>query len=211
MKTRTLKLATLFAGIFAIGTLTVGVILFAIHQYAGVKTLRSHIARRVPSETAKLSIARKESSSVSPTGSKSSTDITPTGLSVKKQQPTENSLEPQKDSSKDTLYYLIATNIRNDFPELELSDEEIKELSQIILKLRESIQGFRDFDYVENNFTDFRQLENQRDDALWEFERITGMSVVEFLNRAPSEGGIDNAESDREKSMLESHLYSDQP
>jgi hypothetical protein len=205
MKAR--KLKALFAGILIIGALLVGAVIYAIHRQPGINTLRHRIflAKNLP-ETAKHALAKTSPTSDRLFGSNFSVDKSPNGSSANTQPSAKKNLEPEKDSSEEALYFMIAASIRRDFPDLQLTEPEIEELSQIIMQLRETIQGFRDFDQAE---ADLRELEEQRDDAMWQFERITGMSFIEFLNLAPAEGGVDNAESDRKKSILESYLDGD--
>ena len=42
------------------------------------------------------------------------------------------------------------------------------------------------------NVEAIKELQERRDHAMWDFERITGMSAMEFMLRAPEEGGIDH-------------------
>jgi hypothetical protein len=65
-------------------------------------------------------------------------------------------------------------------------------LSEVVLTLRGALQDLRQSERSAENFALFRQLEDRRDKALGDFERITGMSFEEFMRRAPSEGGLDN-------------------
>lgn len=212
MTTKTSKFKPFAAALFAIVVLAAGAIIYEVHRRAGVYMLQGRlIAGQPSSENANLKLSKKDLSPDILAGSNPSIDHRSARLTVSEQQTAKKGLTRDQGSGKETLFYLVAAGIRRDFPELKLSEEEVEELSRVILKLRKNIQGFRDFDHGKGYDTDIRQLEAQRDDALWEFEHITGMSFVEFLNRAPSEGGIDNAQSDRDKSMLESNLYLDQP
>jgi hypothetical protein len=99
---------------------------------------------------------------------------------------------PDDGSDENELYPLLASAIESDFPEMELTEEEIRQLSQAALALRHSLDGLRDADRAGGDAALIEQLKDQRDQALWDFERITGVSLGEFLRRAPSEGGLDN-------------------
>ena len=99
---------------------------------------------------------------------------------------------PDDGGDANELYPLLASAIESDFPELELTDAEIRQLSQAAAAIRQSLHGLRDAERAGGNIALIRQLEEQRDRALWDFERITGVSLGEFMRRAPSEGGLDN-------------------
>jgi hypothetical protein len=99
---------------------------------------------------------------------------------------------PATGYSENKIYPLLAFAIENDFPELELSNEELMQLSEVVLTIREALQNLRETERSTENFADFRQLEDRRDQALWDFKRITGMSFEAFMRRTPSEGGLDN-------------------
>ena len=93
---------------------------------------------------------------------------------------------------------MMAASIREGFPELDLSESELIELGEIVMEIRESIRGLRQLDRNEGNLELFKEFEARRSQALLDFERITGMSILEFLRRTPSKGGItydDNPEA----------------
>lgn len=99
---------------------------------------------------------------------------------------------PDDGGDENELYPLLASAIKSDFPELALTDAEIRQLSEAAAAIRRSLDGLRDVERADGNIALIRQLEDQRDQALWDFERITGVSLGEFMRRAPSEGGLDN-------------------
>ena len=103
----------------------------------------------------------------------------------------------------DGIYSMVSEAIRNDFPELNLSQSELLDLSETIAQLRNALGNLRNTERTDENFSTFRQLEDIRDKAIWDFERITGMSLQEFLLRAPADGGLDNEKFDDEKIILE--------
>ncbi|MGD2268990.1 MAG: hypothetical protein PVI06_01210 [Desulfobacterales bacterium] len=95
-----------------------------------------------------------------------------------------------ENSAQNEIFGVVVSSLREGFPELDLSEAEVIELSEIVMEIRESIQGLRRIERKDENIELFRELEAQRDQALLDFERITGMSVVEFLRRAPSKGRV---------------------
>jgi hypothetical protein len=101
------------------------------------------------------------------------------------------------------IYSMVSEAIRNDFPELNLSQSDLLDLSETIVQLRDALGKLRNTERTDENFSTFRQLEDIRDNAIWDFERITGMSLQEFFLRAPTEGGLDNEKFDDEGIILE--------
>jgi hypothetical protein len=93
-------------------------------------------------------------------------------------------------TAQNDIFDIMASSLREEFPELELSEAELSELSEVVMEMRESIQGLRRIERTSENIALLKELEAQCDQALLDFERITGMSVVEFLRRVPSKGGI---------------------
>ena len=90
------------------------------------------------------------------------------------------------------LVDVLSAALAEDFPDLKLTDADLLTLSEAILTIRESLQGLRSFDRSAATAREFEQLSESRDKAIAEFERITGMSLAEFMRRAAFSGGIDN-------------------
>jgi hypothetical protein len=112
-------------------------------------------------------------------------------LLPKTKNPTSLPISQQNENmTKHEISDITATSIREGFPELDLSNAELIELGKIVMEIRESIQGLRQLERKDENLELFKELEAQRNQALLDFERITGMSLLEFLRRVPSKGGI---------------------
>jgi hypothetical protein len=103
----------------------------------------------------------------------------------------------------DEIYSTITRAIRNDFAELNLSQSELLDLVETMVQLRDALGNLKNAERTAESFSTFRQLEDTRDKAIRDFERITGMSVQEFLLRAPTDGGLDNEKFDDEEIILE--------
>jgi hypothetical protein len=102
------------------------------------------------------------------------------------------SSDPGVDAIENALYPVLSEAIASDFPDLKLSPNELMDLSKTIVQLRNALADLRIAGRTAENFGTLRQLEELRDNAVWDFERITGMSLQEFLRRAPTDGGLDN-------------------
>jgi hypothetical protein len=98
--------------------------------------------------------------------------------------------QPNENTTHKEISDIMASSIQEGFPELELSKAELIELGEIVMEIRESIQGLRRLERIDENLESFKELEARRNQALLDFERITGMSLLEFLRRVPSKGGI---------------------
>ncbi len=101
------------------------------------------------------------------------------------------------------IYEMVREAIHTDFPELDLSQDELWDLSDTITQLRDALAHLRDTERVAENAGTFQQLEEMRDKAIWDFERITGMRLHEFLRRLPADGGLDNEQFDTAEIILE--------
>lgn len=86
---------------------------------------------------------------------------------------------------------LFAEVLAADFPELELKQDELQELSEAVTRFRESTNDLRLIQRSSNNAETINNLMEQRDQAMLDFERISGMSIIEFMRRAPADNGID--------------------
>jgi len=110
--------------------------------------------------------------------------------------------EPEQDAAVKEVYKLLADAIRSDFPEIDLADSELMDLSRSVLDIRNAIADLHGLERSAKNSAYRRQLEDQRDKALWDFEQITGMSFTEFMLRAPADGGIDNDDSEGDDEIV---------
>ena len=113
-------------------------------------------------------------------------------------------IDQQVDEFDNDIYCMLSEALRNEFPELNLSQPEIVKLSETILLLRKTLLGLRNMDRAMGNDHTFRQLEALRDHVIWEFERIIGMGLQEFLMQASAVGGLSNEHNDAEDIILES-------
>lgn len=86
---------------------------------------------------------------------------------------------------------LLAEALAADFPELDLEHAEMQELTEAVIRFREFTEELRLIPRTSDNAETINNLMEQRDQAMLDFERISGMSVIEFMWRAPAEGGID--------------------
>ncbi len=101
------------------------------------------------------------------------------------------------------IHDMVREAIHHDFPELNLSESELLDLSGTIVLLRDALAKLRNTVRNAENFRTIQQLEDIRDNAIGDFEQITGMNLNEFLYRLPADGGIDNEKSDDTDLLLE--------
>ena len=109
--------------------------------------------------------------------------------------------EPQKSpvekSERNNVFYrediqdMLAEALEAEFPELELNETEFVELTDAVISIRESMQTMRTMERTGENVEAFKETRERRDQAMLDFERITGINALEFMLRAPAEGGID--------------------
>ena len=71
------------------------------------------------------------------------------------------------------------------------SETELVELTDAVITIRESMQTMRAMERTGENVEVLKETRDRRDQAILDFERITGMNALEFMLRAPAEGGID--------------------
>lgn len=106
-------------------------------------------------------------------------------------QPMEDD-DPYGDITHEDVREMLDEAIAGDFPELELSDSEMEQLTVAVMSLRYSMQNLQTMERGPDNAEARIEMENLRDQALADFESIAGISVMEFMRKAPSEGGIDH-------------------
>jgi hypothetical protein len=105
-------------------------------------------------------------------------------------QPDEN-LENSADTYREDIQAMLAAAIYEEFPDLNLNQAEIEELTDAVITIRESMEDLRSIARSSDTAEAIKELQQKRDLAMLDFERITGVSVMEFMRHAPSEGGID--------------------
>jgi len=92
--------------------------------------------------------------------------------------------------------------IREKLPEASLSDEDIRELTETIGALRESMQGLREVERTPENADKIRELMGRIEEDRRQFEKTTGMSIAEFVRRTTT-SGIDNGKREEGKGVPE--------
>ena len=111
--------------------------------------------------------------------------------------PAESQNFPIEETERNTDLYrediqdMLAEALESEFPELELNETELIELIDAVISIRESMQTIRAMERTGENVEAFKETRERRDQAMLDFERITGMNALEFMLRAPAEGGID--------------------
>jgi len=103
----------------------------------------------------------------------------------------EEDVEENNDFFREEIRDMLTEALKEDFPELDLNEAEIAELTDVVITIRQSMESIRYMERSSKNVETIKELQERRDQAMWDFERITGMSAMEFMLRAPEEGGID--------------------
>jgi hypothetical protein len=96
----------------------------------------------------------------------------------------------------------LSLAVREKFPEVSLSDEDIRELTATIRTLRESMQSLREVERTPQNAVRIRELMGRIEEDRSQFEKTTGMSIAEFVQRTTT-SGIDNGKLEEGKGILE--------
>ena len=92
--------------------------------------------------------------------------------------------------------------IREKLPEASLSDEDIRVLTETIGALQESMQSLREVERTPENADRIRELMGRIEEDRRQFEKTTGMSMAEFVQRTTT-SGIDNGKPEEGKVVLE--------
>lgn len=96
----------------------------------------------------------------------------------------------------------LSLAIRDKLPEASLSDEDIRELTETIRTFRESMQSLREVERTPENADRIRELMGRIEEDRRQFEKTTGMSMGEFVQRTTT-SGIDNGKPEEGKVVLE--------
>jgi len=96
----------------------------------------------------------------------------------------------------------LSLAIREKLPEASLSDEDIRELTETIRTFRESMQSLREVERTPENADRIRDLMGRVEEDRRQFEKTTGMSIAEFVQRTTT-SGIDNGKPEEGKVVLE--------
>jgi len=99
--------------------------------------------------------------------------------------------ERNNDFYREEIQDMLTEALEAEFPELELNETELVELTDAVITIRESMQTMRAMERTGENVEALKETRDRRDQAILDFERITGMNALEFMLRAPAEGGID--------------------
>jgi hypothetical protein len=112
-------------------------------------------------------------------------------------------IKKEDDYLNESIPELLSWGIEEAFPDLNLSEMEFEELTTTVLSIRESMQGLRALKRTGENAEAINRTRERLDQTMDDFERITGMSLTQFMRRAPTIGGIDNEKTDDEEIHLE--------
>jgi hypothetical protein len=96
----------------------------------------------------------------------------------------------------------LSLAIREKLPDASLSDEDIRELTETIRTFRESMQSLREVERTPENADRIRELMGRVEEDRRQFEKTTGMSIAEFVQRTTT-SGIDNGKPEEGKVVLE--------
>jgi hypothetical protein len=110
---------------------------------------------------------------------------------VKPQSSLVEGSERNNDFYREDIQDMLAQALETEFPELKLNETELIELTDAVISIRESMHTMRAMERTGDNAEAFEEIRERRDQAMLDFERITGMNALEFMLRAPTEGGID--------------------
>jgi hypothetical protein len=105
---------------------------------------------------------------------------------------TDEDLENSADAYREDIKAMLSAAINDDFPDLDLNQAEIEELTDVVITIRESMEDLRSMVRSSDTVEAIKEIQQQRDLAMLDFERITGVSVMEFMRHAPGEGGLDH-------------------
>ena len=113
-------------------------------------------------------------------------------LPMEQQKSSSDAPEQPDDFYREEIQDLLAEALETEFPDLELNEIELAELTDTVITIRDSMETIRMMERTAENVEVLEETRERRDQAMLDFERITGMNALEFMLRAPSEGGIDH-------------------
>jgi hypothetical protein len=108
-------------------------------------------------------------------------------------------IDPDQAAAED----LIAWAFQSEFPELDLSERDLRQLSRVVFTMRGSMEQLRKLRRTQENVGMIEQLQEEVSKAREEFEFITGMRFETFTHRAAKKGGIDHENAEDEEIVLE--------
>ena len=104
----------------------------------------------------------------------------------------KNNVAPDNNMFFESVKSMLKMGIEDDFPELNLSENEFRDLTKAVISIKESMQGLRSLERNGENAKSIIKIQDRLNDAAIKFERITDMSLTTFMLRASVTGGIDN-------------------
>ena len=97
----------------------------------------------------------------------------------------------------------LSSTIREKIPEARLSERDLRNLTQNIRTLRESLQDLSTMDRSRENAEFLKNIRSQVDWTHEIFRETAGFSVAEFIQRVRDEKGIDHDQPDDEEVVVE--------
>jgi len=119
-----------------------------------------------------------------------------------KNEPPSPIVSNDSDEMWQRLPATLSLAIREKLPEATLSDEDIRKLTETIRTFRESMQSLREVERTPENADRIRELMGRVEEDRRRFEKTTGMSIAEFVQRTTT-SGIDNGKPEEGKGIPE--------
>jgi hypothetical protein len=99
----------------------------------------------------------------------------------------------------------LAVIIRENFPELKLSQRDLQRLTETIRTLQKSMLSLGELERTRSNREEIQKIRSEVSRTLETFEEITKMSISDFILFGRPESGIDNGKPDDEE-IIEEYL-----
>jgi hypothetical protein len=202
---RSKRAKALVAVIILVACVSLAISLILINRHRGtripihnLKSAQNHLAL-------KIQPADKQEKNQTPAHLKNHNSINSTALSAQPSDLQERTSEFSSETSADQnelsenadaffreeIQGMLAEALEEDFPELNLNKTELEELTDAVMSIRESLQAIRVMERTGENAEALMQLQERRNQAMLDFERITDMNALKFMLQAPADGGID--------------------
>lgn len=199
MNSRFPKILLLVPIVVAVFSLTMNLVLYVRLRQSNEKVQKFKSAHaRIAREQLELKKLLKKQLLLSPEKGATPSPLTPTSPNSAFQSLTEppksqrDDPDISRDAYREEIRGILADALETDFPELRLNQAELQELADAVISLRESMENLRHTQRSSDTVEAINNSMEQRDEAMANIERITGMSVVEFMRHAPADGGIDH-------------------
>lgn len=105
--------------------------------------------------------------------------------------------------ARDDVRALLAEELARSFPDLELSEAELDELTTAVVTMRAAQDELRALPFTGENAARIRALRSQVIAQADTFRRVTHMSTGDFIQAVSQSGGIDNDRADTGAVVLE--------